>query len=301
MAGPRADVNILLAEAEPVTQSLIAGALESWGHRVDIVTHVDTAWAALSHPTAPRLAIVADELADGSTRQLLARLRSHGSTHSTWVLQRLEPGVGHGHADADDVLPMPFDLSLLRSRLHIATRALKLATELAAMQDKLARLSQIDALTGVASRNAVLDALDREMARRARGHGGVSIILADLDGFQRVNATFGSSSGDAALREAATRIATGVRRYDVVGRSGGEEFLVILPGCDATGAALLANRLREAIRGRALITPDGPVALTSSFGIATAADECDSDALLLAATQTLKQAKQAGGDCVCGP
>ena len=293
-------MNILLAEAEPVTQALIAGALVSWGHRVDVVTNIDTAWAALSHPTAPRMAIVADELDDGETHGLLVRLREETSAPRTWVLQRQRPGSEFVHASADDVLPMPFELSTLRSRVRIATRALTLTTALAVAEENLVRLARVDALTGVASRVAVLDALDREMARRARGHGVVSVIVADLDGFRRVNEAFGASAGDAALREAASRMVSGVRRYDIVGRSGGKEFLVVLPGCDEAGATLLAERLRENIRTRALTTPEGPVALTSSFGVATATDGTDSDALVVRAATALREAKRAGGDRVCG-
>mgnify|MGYP002629242298 CR=1 FL=1 len=293
-------MRILLAEAEPVTQTLIAGALTRWGHQVEVVTDLHTTWAALSHPGAPRLAVVASELPDGATADVLERIRALEKSSRTWLIVRRPPGASSRSDTADDVLRTPFDLDALRARVHVGVRAVAVSDELAAAKTSLGRLAHVDALTGVASRAAVLQTLKRELARGARAAECVSVILAGLDGFRRVNDAFGAAAGDAALQETAARIVSDVRTYDTVGRSDGAEFLVVLPGCGADGAAMLAERLRESIRSRALTTREGMVALTSSFGVATAAVSAEADGLLRRAASSLARAKTLGGDRVCG-
>ena len=92
--------------------------------------------------------------------------------------------------------------------------------------------------------------------------------MVDLDRFKSINDSRGHLAGDAVLREAAGRLKAAARRYDSVGRYGGEEFLVVLPGCDADDAALQGERVREAIGGFPFLALSQPVAVTASLGVA---------------------------------
>ena len=124
----------------------------------------------------------------------------------------------------------------------------------------------------------------------------MAIVLADLDEFRKVNESLGAPVGDEVLREAARRMSSTLRPYDAVGRYGGEEFLIVLPGSDGLGALTVAERIRETFARRPVATSAGPVALTLSLGVAAEGGEgaTDGNALLRAADSALKRAKSSG-------
>src|SRR5438034_354068 len=117
--------------------------------------------------------------------------------------------------------------------------------EAVVVQEKLRELALRDDLTGLWNRAAILGLLDRELARARRERRPVGVILADLDHFKRVNDSLGHLAGDRVLRQVAQRMLTSLRSYDTIGRYGGEEFLIVLPGCDGAHTLALAERLRE--------------------------------------------------------
>src|SRR5262249_53238821 len=151
-----------------------------------------------------------------------------------------------------------------------------------------------DALTGTWNRAAILDLLERELSRGQRENHPVAVILADADHFKRINDTFGHLFGDRVLREVAGRMMALLRPYDTVGRYGGEEFLVALPGCDARGAAGLAERLRKGVAAEPVEGLAGPLQVTLSLGVAGWRGEGDASGLLQAADAALYQAKHEG-------
>jgi diguanylate cyclase (GGDEF)-like protein/PAS domain S-box-containing protein len=124
-----------------------------------------------------------------------------------------------------------------------------------------------DSLTSLLNREAILDMLGRELARGAREQGSAAVLLADLDHFKSVNDRFGHPVGDEVLRETARRFLRSVRGYDLVGRLGGEEFLVILGGCGAQEALTRADQLRLSIEESPMPTTCGPLSLTISIGV----------------------------------
>jgi diguanylate cyclase (GGDEF)-like protein len=156
-------------------------------------------------------------------------------------------GMGAG---ADDYLSKPFDEQELRVRLRAGRRIVDL-------QEALRTLATRDALTGTWNRRAILEILRRELARGAREGTPVGVVLADLDHFKRVNDTLGHLTGDAVLSEAARRIGAALRPYDALGRYGGEEFLIVLPGCDPEGASQVAERVRGRVAEAPVTTPAG--------------------------------------------
>jgi two-component system, cell cycle response regulator len=141
-----------------------------------------------------------------------------------------------------------------------------------------------------------MEILRLELARAARESKPFSILMADLDHFKEVNDAYGHLAGDEVLREAARRMKSSVRCYDSIGRYGGEEFLVVLPGCDVVEAWMLGDRLRQAISGDPFAVSDARYPISCSVGCATqpTAAGYDADALIRLADAALYGAKHSG-------
>ncbi|MBI5248274.1 MAG: diguanylate cyclase [Desulfomonile tiedjei] len=157
-----------------------------------------------------------------------------------------------------------------------------------------------DGLTGVLNRAAVFDALERETARAIRENRPLAVVMADVDHFKAINDSYGHLVGDAVLKEITRRISESVRPYDVVGRYGGEELVIALPGCDESGAYNFAERVRTALCEKPIDTSEGPVPVTISLGAAVFSGDSktDADALIRSADSALYAAKEAGRNCV---
>jgi diguanylate cyclase (GGDEF)-like protein/PAS domain S-box-containing protein len=150
-----------------------------------------------------------------------------------------------------------------------------------------------DSLTGVLNRGAILDALDKEMARAQREETMVTVALVDVDHFKAINDTHGHQVGDHTLQEIVTRIQGVLRPYDHLGRYGGEEFLVVAPA--RNGIAGLHERIRDAVASRAFSTTVGELEITVSIGVATSDDYTTrADQLILRADEALYRAKAEG-------
>jgi diguanylate cyclase (GGDEF)-like protein len=161
------------------------------------------------------------------------------------------------------------------------------------------RQALVDGLTGLANRRHGEEVLAVEIARVERFGGSVGVVLADLDGFKDVNDRHGHPTGDIALREFADVLRETVRDVDLVCRWGGEEFMLVLPGTDLDGAEQLAERVRETLRDRVLVGPDGtPLLVTSSFGVAAFPEASSPDELVAQADRALYEAKRNGKDRV---
>jgi diguanylate cyclase (GGDEF)-like protein len=158
----------------------------------------------------------------------------------------------------------------------------------------------VDPLTGIANRQAILRLVDEEIARAARYQRPLSVILADLDHFKRLNDAHGHQAGDLVLRHIGAILAGCVRTVDTAGRYGGEEFLVVLPETDADAAAAVAEKLRRIVAGSPVMLPDGgEICVTLSAGVAGGIGTVlRSDALVRDADAALYSAKALGRDQV---
>ena len=157
-------------------------------------------------------------------------------------------------------------------------------------------LAAYDALTGVVNRRALLQVLEREVAQAARTASPYALVLLDIDHFKAVNDTRGHLAGDQVLRHVSQVLRARLRGQDLLGRYGGEEFLVLLPGTDLAGALQVAEGLRQAVQDAPCPWSGGSIAVTISLGVCAArphAPGC-AEALIDAADQALYAAKQAG-------
>jgi diguanylate cyclase (GGDEF)-like protein len=157
-----------------------------------------------------------------------------------------------------------------------------------------------DPLTGLGNRRLVEDALGRTAAQAQRTGDGFAVAMIDVDRFKSVNDTFGHEAGDALLVAIADVLTGETREYDVVGRRGGDEFIVLLPGLDAAQAAIAMERCRAHIARLAIGVP--AVSATASFGIAATppGGPFDPTALVRAADHAVYDAKARGGNMIVG-
>jgi diguanylate cyclase (GGDEF)-like protein len=157
----------------------------------------------------------------------------------------------------------------------------------------------VDSLTGLANRRLCTAALEKELARAQRFDEPLTLVLADIDDFKRINDRWGHPTGDEVLKAFARRLQESVREIDLAGRWGGEEFALLLPGTDLEGGRQLAERIRQLVREQRLAAPDGtPIGISASFGVASFPRVTGQNQLVAAADAALYEAKRSGKDRV---
>lgn len=170
----------------------------------------------------------------------------------------------------------------------------KAKAELEHAQESLRFHAEHDALTGILNRRAIRDVLRKELARCRRDKSTLGVILADLDHFKKINDHYGHAAGDTVLVTAVQRISATLRSYDSAGRYGGEEFLLIAPGCDLLLTQKLAERVRSAICGDPVDLGVESATVSVSLGVTLGTADSDPEFLVALADTALYQAKRNG-------
>jgi diguanylate cyclase (GGDEF)-like protein len=179
----------------------------------------------------------------------------------------------------------------------VGVRVLIIQHRLVDAQERLQFEATHDVLTGLSNRRAILEDLEEELERQQRTGNSVCVLMADADHFKKINDAYGHSVGDEVLREVGERMTAALRRYDSLGRYGGEEFLVILPQCDGNSALASAERLRKAVADLPVSTNAGPIRVTVSIGLIAAegsSEGVDCSTLLSKVDEALYRAKTYG-------
>ena len=294
-------MKILIADDESLSRRMLQGLLGKWGYEVVSAEDGDTAWEKLKSPDAPRMALL-DWMMPGQNGVDVCRsLRTERPEPYTYILlltaKDAKESVVEGlESGADDYLTKPFNPQELKARIRVGLRLLELEDNLVQAREAMRFKATHDTLTGVWNRGAILETLDKEVWRSRREGLSLGVLIADLDHFKSINDTYGHLAGDTVLREVSKRMQTDVRPYDAVGRYGGEEFLILLPGCNSSDARDKAERLRGAILGLSIDTLAGPLKVTMSIGGAATADWPDDtpNQILQMADLALYRAKEEG-------
>jgi diguanylate cyclase (GGDEF)-like protein len=289
-------MRILVAEDEAIQRRLLERLLTGWGHEVVTATDGREAWALLQGPNRPSLALLDWMMPAMDGLRICRELRKDAAQPYIYVVlltakDRKGDLVEAMEAGADDYLVKPFDAQELKVRLNAGNRILDLQEQLISANRSLQFQATHDPLTGIFNRGAIVGILQNELARGLRDRKPVSIILADIDHFKTINDTLGHSAGDTVLRRTAERMQTAVRTYDSVGRYGGEEFLIVLPGCALTMAGDRAEQLRL-ILGEP--SPNLSRQVTASMGVACSVGAANVEELLANADVALYEAKANG-------
>jgi diguanylate cyclase (GGDEF)-like protein len=298
---------ILVADDSPVFRDMLQKMLLEWGYETIAVSDGRQAWDLLRQENGPRLALL-DWMMPGMEgaevcRQVRAGVRDR---YVYMILLSVRAGLDDVvtgiESGADDYIVKPFEVDELHARVRAGRRVLALQEELVEAREALRDQATRDGLTGLWNRTAIFDILQNELARSGRSGEPLIVLMADLDGFKPVNDRFGHMAGDAVLRQVAARMRAAVRRYDAVGRYGGEEFLIVLPRCERVGGLALAERIRHAIGAECFRAGDVEIRLTCSLGAACARPPVVplADDLVREADAALYRAKHQGRDRVDG-
>jgi two-component system cell cycle response regulator len=266
-------MRILIADDSVVSRHLLDATLRRWGYEVVIACDGNEAWRILEADNAPKIAIL-DWMMPGMTGPGVCRkVRANAKDKDlyTYILllsskSQREDLIEGMEAGADDYLTKPFDQHELQVRLRPGVRILELQHELISAREELRDQATKDFLTRIWNRSSILDILGRELQRGMRESRPVGVILADLDHFKSVNDTYGHFAGDAVLREFVRRMSGSIRPYDAIGRYGGEEFLIVLPGCDPSVTEKQAERMRETLANEPMWFNEESQLVTCSFG-----------------------------------
>jgi two-component system cell cycle response regulator len=297
--GPACD-RVLIAEDDAMFRKILRSWLESWGYQVTVAEDGAEAWQILQEIRAPHLLILDWIMPNLNGIDLCRLVRERASFPYQYILlvtakddkQDLVRGL---EAGADDYLSKPFNRDELRARLRTGRRILTLQDEQSKAKEELRVQATRDGLTGTWNRSAILDLLHREYELAARSESTIGVIMLDLDHFKQVNDTYGHLAGDVVLVEAARRMQQAVRSYDLVGRYGGEEFLVVSPDCDREQIQVCAERIRLAMEEQPVLAYSSKIAITVSAGTAILAPRLNTEKdALVAADTALYRAKSAG-------
>jgi diguanylate cyclase (GGDEF)-like protein len=291
---------ILLAEDSHIYRRLIEAQFKEWGFSFVLARDGKEAWKQLCIPDAPRLALLDWVLPEIDGLEICRRLRTRSDkvpytyTILLTAKSRQQEMLEAMEAGADDFLPKPFDPPELKARLLVGKRIVELQQKLVSTNEALHFAASHDFLTGLWSRAEILGFLQRELARSRRDRSPVGVILADVDHFKKVNDTLGHDCGDAVLKTVAAGLGHSLREYDGVGRYGGEEFLMVIPGCDSEITMRRANQIRESIAAKPIVTGSGSISVTLSMGATIADSSTDMEDLIRRADAALYKAKRNG-------
>lgn len=299
-------MKVLIADDSIVSRHMLEATVKKWGYEPVVACDGQEAWDMLQGENAPQLAIL-DWVMPAMTGPEVCRLvRQQQKEAYTYMLlltskNQREDLIEGMTAGADDYITKPFNHHELQVRLRAGRRIVELQTELLETQAALREQATHDSLTKVYNRHSIFEVLDREIRRGERENLPVGLALLDIDHFKAVNDTYGHIAGDAVLSEAARRIKSSIRSYDSIGRYGGEEFLIILPGCDEACTKSQAERIRRSLANEPMpihedAHGDTSLALTASFGSTCALPglPTNSESLIRIADECLYEAKRAG-------
>jgi diguanylate cyclase (GGDEF)-like protein len=294
-------MRILIAEDDVTSRLILENMLTKWGYDVVSATDGNDAWKKLQEEDSPKLVILDWMMPGMEGTEICRKIREYSKSEDQYTYVTLltakeskENIVTGMDAGADDYITKPFDMHELRVRVRAGQRIVQLQSELLEAKKNLEIQSRTDPLTGVLNRRAILLQIENELSRAKRDSKQISISMLDLDHFKKINDTFGHLAGDAVLRESMNRVEETIRTYDSVGRFGGEEFIVVLPGANQADAFNIAERVRLKMDEKNAEVDGVSIPFTISQGVATCNGKSTVDELIAKADEALYRAKENG-------
>src|SRR5687768_2673382 len=298
---------ILVVDDHEDNVELLRARLEAWGYRVDSARDGQEALDSVQ-ADPPDLILLDVMMPSIDGNEVARRIKQNpGLPFIPIIMQTAldstESKVEGLEAGADDYITKPIEFAELKARLRSMLRIKRLQEELEERErelleanERLRHMSRTDALTGLENRRSIERHLDSMFAHGERLSEPLSCVMSDLDRFKSVNDEYGHHAGDAVLKQFAAILKKAAREIDVVGRYGGEEFIVLLPGTVLDAAVTFAERVRKEVEAHTFVFDGGTIRRTASFGVAgwphPKVSNCDR--IVRAADDALYVAKETG-------
>ncbi|HWZ59772.1 MAG TPA: diguanylate cyclase [Gemmatimonadaceae bacterium] len=300
--------SILIVDDHPDNVDLLRDRLEARGYKTIIARDGEEALRAagalggpLAPDTTPDVILLDVMLPKLDGIEVARRIKADKSLPFMPIIMQTaldstESKVEGLDAGADDYITKPINFAELEARLRSWLRIKSLQEEVERQSREILRISQTDSLTEIDNRRYLEERLREAFEHAKRMHEPVACVMCDLDLFKSVNDNHGHQAGDAVLRQLAQLLKAEAREIDRVGRYGGEEFMLILPGASAEAAVRFADRVRNAVAQRTFAFDGGNVQRTISCGVASWPHPRIGhvDALVRAADDALYVAKETG-------
>ncbi len=311
-------MQILIAEDDKASRVMLESMLSKWGYEVIAVEDGQQAVTVLTDPDGPQFAILDWMMPAPDGLEVCRRIRestkrepvqeaevgenapcSGGFQKYVYIIvltakSEKKDMVQGLDAGADDYITKPFNADELQARIRAGQRIVQLHNELLLAQREMEKLARQDYLTSSLNRRAIIERIKEEISRSSREDGSFSLAMLDIDHFKKVNDDYGHSIGDAVLIECINRLQSVVRDYDMLGRFGGEEFLVFIPGTESQQAEEICERIRSAVACTPFQVQGTSISITISLGCTTWKKDLDTDDLIRMADNALYRAKEKG-------
>jgi two-component system cell cycle response regulator len=298
---------VLIVDDHEDNVELLRMRLEAWGYVTAAERDGEAALAAVE-ADPPDLVLLDVMMPKVDGFEVARRVKANRSLPFIPIIMQTaldstEDKVEGLEAGADDYITKPIDFAELRARLRSMLRIKRLQEaleererELLEVNERLRHMSQTDGLTGLANRRHIEERLHEMWEHSQRLHEPVACVMVDLDRFKSVNDTYGHQAGDAVLKQLAQILQREAREIDRVGRYGGEEFMLLLPGTVLDSAVTFAERVRKEVEGHTFTFEGGSLRRTASFGVSAVPHPRirDYEALVRAADDALYVAKETG-------
>jgi diguanylate cyclase (GGDEF)-like protein len=265
-------VKVLIIDDSPVTRTLVELPLLEKGYKV-VFAPSDRSAIELFDRERPDVVITDWVMRDITGEELCRYIRSSSEQSYTYVLvltsqTRKDCLVDALASGADDYLTKPFHRGELLARVGVGARIIGLQRQIETENKQLEELALTDGLTGLPNRRAIETWAMNQLSSAVRHDFAFWVVLADLDHFKRVNDTFGHDAGDAILKKFSEILKRSIRRGDLCGRIGGEEFLVVLTHTNREKALTVIDRIRAELSEASFTFGGCTIGITASFGLA---------------------------------
>jgi len=289
-------LKILVAEDDVISCKALQNKLQDWGYDVLTAHNGEDAWTLFMTEDI-RLAILDWKMPKMEGTELCKKIRQEYEEIKSRYVYVIMLTAKNLKADRikglscgiDDYMTKPVSFVELKIRLKNGERIIQL-------EDNRIHLASLDGLTKLWNRNKILEFLEEELDRGRRCGQPTGIIMVDIDYFKQINDTYGHFTGDKVLAEVADRLKREIRRYDKIGRYGGDEMFFVLPNCRQAHLQKIANRLRCCICNKAIPTKSGPLKVSISLGAISSeiSSKAPSSDLIQASDRALYAAKKLG-------
>ena len=296
-------MKVLIAEDDMTSRLILDSILKKWEFTPVLACNGKEAWDVMQSEDAPRLVILDWQMPEMSGIEVCKKIRENDTSDPPYLIvltsrDEKKDIVKALDAGANDFISKPYNNEELQARINVGKRMVELQSALGDAYKALQYEAMHDSLTSIYNRQAVMELLEKEIARAKREKTALCVGMCDIDFFKKVNDTYGHQVGDEVLIAFTRFTMNQLRSYDHLGRYGGEEFLILAASLKTPNHETIFERICKHIRENKIPTEKGNLSITVSIGVASYTGVENSDMLLAAADTAMYDAKEAGRDRV---